>query len=102
MKKLSKIAILFAGLSQAASAQQTTQAEILGPSGDPVYSVQILGADGVTYDCRPETERTVNEILRYCRRVGAGTTGDSTQMGAAAAAGLILAIFAISSASGTN
>ncbi|MFD2739290.1 hypothetical protein ACFSUD_06915 [Sulfitobacter aestuarii] len=82
-----------------ASAQTTTQEAVLGTSDDPVYSVQVQGANGVIYNCKPEIVVVDGVRARPCLAAGgnaglfaagAGVTG----AGAAAAAG-VLALVAL-------
>ncbi|MBV7393125.1 hypothetical protein [Mameliella sediminis] len=104
MKTFIASVALLAGLAQGAQAQSTTEARVLGPSGVPVYTVQVLGQDGVTYNCRPETEQRDGQEIRYCRRVAGGgvVSGDPFPIGAGAVIAGVIALIAVSSASGTD
>ena len=120
MKHVLLAAGLCAGLAQPALAQATTEARVIGPSGVPVYTVQVLGANGVTYNCRPDTEERDGQVLRFCRRVEgtAVADGDPFALAPAVLAGgvlavqmpenfgapshTVLAVLAVGSASGTD
>lgn len=54
---------------------QTTQKAVLGTSSDPVYSVQVEGANGVLYNCKPDLVqdadgRSARECVRASERTG--------------------------------
>ncbi|MDA7424412.1 hypothetical protein [Thalassococcus lentus] len=96
---------LAVSLSNAANAQAvTTQEEVGGSTGDAVYSVRVVGADGVEYNCRPELEQRDGVPTRLCRRHGGSVTGNSMQ-GSLSTGGLIgglLAVVALAATSGTD
>ncbi|WP_417770666.1 hypothetical protein [Stappia sp.] len=92
MKHFAKIFALGSMIAGSAlHAQTTTQETVIGASGDPVYSVQIVGANGVVYNCLPDLVVKDGLTVRQCRRVGSGgsVTLDGTGP-AAIAAGLVL------------
>lgn len=96
-------------LSAAAHAQGvTTEAQVGGATGDQTYSLRVIGANGITYNCRPDLVEQAGQQVRLCRRAGvAGTTiGSTVQNGGFGATGGVIAgvlgLLAIASASGTN
>ncbi|WP_421907414.1 hypothetical protein [Mameliella sp.] len=104
MKQILLATGLCVGLLQPALAQTTTEARVIGPSGLPVYSVQVLGTNGITYNCRPDTEERDGQVLRYCRRVKDTMVadGDPFALAPMVLTGAVLAVFAVGSASGTD
>lgn len=97
-------AMSFAGF---ASAQTTTQAEVLGTSDNAEYSLQIQGADGVIYNCAPAI--VVIDGVQARRCVNASDSGslfeagNGMAAGGAAAAGALLVIaIASNDSSGTT
>lgn len=65
---------------QMALAQQTTQVGGVTPSGDPVFSEQVTGANGLTYNCRPEITTSAGGVpARVCRQVSGTGTGTGTE-----------------------
>tara|TARA_R110002049_G_scaffold23545_10_gene83687 strand:- start:73645 stop:73989 length:345 start_codon:yes stop_codon:yes gene_type:complete len=108
MNKLASVtaaaAVMLAG---AATAQTTTQAGVLGNSGDAVYSLQVQGANGVVYNCKPELVQINGLTARRCidpnagglTNAGAGL-GNGAVIGAAAL--VIVAIAAGSDGTSTT
>ena len=91
MKHFAKIIALGSLIAgSAAQAQTTTQEAVIGASGDPVYTVQIVGANGVVYNCLPDLVVKDGLTVRQCRRVGTGGNLELGPGAAAAAAGLVL------------
>ncbi|GGX62515.1 hypothetical protein GCM10007385_34560 [Tateyamaria omphalii] len=86
----------------------TTQQSVVGPSGDAVYSDQILGTDGETYFCRPGLIPRGDQLVRRCRRVtGTGAAnaqlaGGALSAPAALAAVAVLVVVAGGSSSSTT
>ncbi|MEL7098628.1 MAG: hypothetical protein AAGM84_07355 [Pseudomonadota bacterium] len=74
-------------------AQGTTQqAGVVGASGEQTYSLQVTGADGLTYNCRPEIRDVNGTPTRFCRRVGsAGRALQFGSLNAPAVAGALAA-----------
>ena len=73
---ISAAAVAFAALTSMASAQETPESAVVGQSGNPAYPLEVLGANGITYDCREDTVVANGRIERRCiRRGGAATTG---------------------------
>jgi len=87
MISLASAAVVF---SSAAFAQTTTEA-VLGQSGDPQYSLQLQGENGVIYNCEPEIVVTNGVRGRNGVQAGGGSFFDGG-LGTAAAigAGVIL------------
>lgn len=84
-----------------ATAQSVTQqAGVVGASGQEVYTLQVTGADGVTYNCRPDIQNVNGTPTRFCQRTpGAVQTlqyGSLTQPVGAAALGLAAVALIIS------
>jgi len=85
----------------------TTQSSVVGPSGDAVYSEQIVGANGVVYNCRPDPVSRQGVMVRLCQNASAGAAANGTLgglggAGAAAAAGLVLVALVVANKSSTS
>ena len=90
-------------LAGAAFAQTTTQVAVLGASDDAVYSLQIQGANGVTYNCKPELVQVDENIGRFCVNAnGGGLFEAGAGLGAWAAAGAALVLLAVASGSSSS
>ncbi len=70
MKKITIMAGAVALMATGAAAQTTTQQSVGGPTGDPVYSLRVIGENGVAYNCRAELEQRGGVAVRVCRRAG--------------------------------
>ncbi|UWR34863.1 hypothetical protein K3759_07165 [Sulfitobacter sp. W027] len=103
MKILATVAATIA-LSGAAFAQTTTQAGVLGASDDAVYSLQVQGADGVIYNCKPNPVTVDGNTARVCVRAdGAGLFASGAGLGGGAvAAGAALVLVAIAAGSSSS
>ncbi|MDF3383548.1 MULTISPECIES: hypothetical protein [unclassified Sulfitobacter] len=104
MKILATVAATIA-LSGAAFAQTTSQAAVLGASDDAVYSLQVQGANGVVYNCKPDPVTVDGNTARVCVPAaadGAGLFAAGAGLGGgAAAAGAALVLVAVA-ASGSS
>ena len=74
MKILATVAATIA-LSGAAFAQTTSQAAVLGASDDAVYSLQVQGANGVVYNCKPDPVTVDGNTARVCVPAAAAGAG---------------------------
>ncbi|MEO1777611.1 MAG: hypothetical protein AAFU63_02345 [Pseudomonadota bacterium] len=92
------LAVMMAPVAQAQTVA-TTQASVGGATGDATYSVRLIGADGVSYNCRPDTTTVNGAVARLCRRATAGggtaggdaaLTGGTVTAGAGIAAGIVV------------
>lgn len=103
MKILATVAATIA-LSGAAFAQTTTQAAVLGASDDAVYSLQVQGANGVIYNCKPDPVTVDGNVARVCTPAsGAGLFEAGAGLGGgAAAAGAALVLVAIAAGSSSS
>ena len=89
--------LLAAGVTLAATtgfAQDAATRQVGGTtaSGDATYSVQVTGANGVTYNCLPGITNVNGTPTRTCIRAGSAAPafgGTLAGGGGAAAAGLI-------------
>ena len=106
MKRLILAVAAMSLLAAPLAAQETTQASVNGPSGDPTYSVQITGANGETYNCRPDIQTVNGQLVRRCQRlngvVNGQLLGGSLTTGGALAAGAVLILLAAGSSSTTT
>ena len=88
------------------AAQQTTQERIVGASGDPTYTVRVVGANGESYNCLPSTETLNGQLVRRCQRLGAQggqlLDGSLTTGGAIAGAGFVLLALAADNSTTTT
>lgn len=81
----------------AVAAQSTTQAAVVGETGNPNYPVRIQGANGKIYSCKAQVETIDGVRARRCIGAGGGDVfADSTGLaaGGAAAAVLLVAVLA--------
>ena len=103
MKILATVAATIA-LTGAALAQTTTQEAVLGASDDAVYSLQVQGANGVVYNCKPNPVTVDGNTARVCVRAdGAGHFAAGAGLGGgAAAAGAALVLVAIAAGSSSS
>lgn len=114
MKRLSFAAVTAGLVATAASAQQTTQQSVVGASGDAVYSVQVVGANGLTYNCLPTLDTVAGQLVRRCLQVNAagvtptpnggllGGTLGTVPIAAVAAVALIAVVAADGSSTSTT
>lgn len=73
-------------LSATTVAAAITQAEVLGESGHPVYTVKIRSTNGETFICKPELTSTADgRPARECKRDTAAGPPDGTGITGAAA-----------------
>ena len=68
MKMFATVTAATIALAGASFAQTTTQAGALGASGDPVYELQVQGANGIIYNCKPEPVVVDGNTARVCVR----------------------------------
>ncbi|MFG6560944.1 MULTISPECIES: hypothetical protein [unclassified Sulfitobacter] len=104
MKILATVAATIA-LSGAAFAQTTSQAAVLGASDDPVYSLQVQGANGVIYNCKPNPVMVDGNTARVCKPAAAGAglfAAGAGLGGGAAAAGAALVLVAVAAAGSSS
>ena len=96
MKKNIFFGLLVAAIAHVGPATaQTRQAATQGAAtGDPTYSLRVVGSDGVVYKCLPTLEVRGAEQIRRCLQIDAPVTttqatatGAGTATGAAAGAG---------------
>tara|TARA_R100000935_G_C2758070_1_gene132469 strand:+ start:351 stop:692 length:342 start_codon:yes stop_codon:yes gene_type:complete len=106
MKPFVAATVAIIAFSGAASAQTatTTQASVLGASSDAVYSLQVQGANGVVYNCKPDPVSVDGDAARACVRAdSAGLFDAGAGIGnAGAAAGAALVLIAIASGSSSS
>ncbi|MEO0400862.1 MAG: hypothetical protein AAF214_00645 [Pseudomonadota bacterium] len=92
MRKTIQSAVVCAVTGLPVAAQDTTQQSVVGASGNPIYSVQVVGQNGVTYNCLPDLQRIESQLVRRCQRLNAaggtsnGLLGGSLSTGLAAGA----------------
>ncbi len=72
MKTLMAITAAVAFSAGAVAAQETTQTGVIGESGNATFSVQVQGANGNVYNCRPEIETIDGVRARRCVLAGGG------------------------------
>jgi hypothetical protein len=84
-----------------ASAQDTTAANVGGPSGVPGYPTTVVGANGITYACGPLTAGVYNCVIPGST-AGAGFGGIGGGAGAGLVAAIVLAAVISDSTNGTN
>ena len=94
---------LAAGTVQA----QVVQNNVTGQAtGDQVYSVEVIGSNGVRYGCLPNvTTNNAGQLVRQCRRLSGSVANPSAgglNPGAIGIVGLGLAALAIGASSGTD
>lgn len=91
------LAIFAAAATFAAPAiAQTTTAEVVGgPSGNAAYPIEVIGANGVQYFCRPNGVASNGASVYACIRPGAASAGLALGNGAVAGAGIAVAIVAL-------
>tara|TARA_R100001230_G_C5686714_1_gene196462 strand:- start:789 stop:1130 length:342 start_codon:yes stop_codon:yes gene_type:complete len=108
MKSFVAATVAIIAFSGAASAQTatTTQANVLGASSDAVYSLQVQGANGVVYNCKPDPVTVDGNTARVCVRAeNAGLFDAGSGIGSAggiAGAALVLVAIAAGSSSSTT
>ncbi|MEP1522765.1 hypothetical protein [Ascidiaceihabitans sp.] len=85
-----------------AFAQQTQQTGVVGPSGDDVYSLEVTGADGATYNCRPDVIDVDGVPSRPCVQTGnTPAFQGSLAAGGGAALGALVFIALVSGSDGS-
>ena len=79
--------------SQVQAQGVTQQASVEGASGQQTYSVRVTGANGVSYNCRPDIQ-TINGVpTRFCRPAAGGAISlQSGSLNAPSIGGLLGAI----------
>lgn len=104
MKMFATITAATIALAGTAFAQVTTQVAVLGASGEAVYSLQVQGANGVIYNCKPELVTMDGNTGRLCVRAdGGGLFAAGAGLGTgAAAAGAALVLLAVASGSSST
>ncbi len=103
MKIYAALAAATIALSGAAFAQTTSQAAVLGASDDAVYSLQVQGANGVIYNCKPSLVTVDGNTARVCLRAdGAGLFEAGAGIGGAAAAGAVLVLLVVAAGSSSS
>lgn len=85
MKMFAAVTAATVALTGAAFAQTTTQAGVLGASDDAVYSLQVQGANGVIYNCKPDPVTVDGQVARVCVQAGGAGVLDQGLAGNAAA-----------------
>jgi hypothetical protein len=68
---LTAATVLCATAAFAQTATTGTQS-VNGASGDAVYSLEVVGTNGVTYNCQPDIVTIDGVSARQCVRAGAG------------------------------
>ena len=92
MKNILSIATALVMTTGAAFAQTTSQAAVLGASGNAEYPLQVQGANGVIYSCMNEVEAVNGVQARRClapASAGLFGAGDGLSAGVVAAAGAV-------------
>ena len=106
MKLVLTIAAALVFGAVAANAQSTTQAAILGDSGNIDSPVRIQGGNGEIYHCKADIGTLNGLRVRRCIQVGEGTTlfaaGSGIGAGAAVAGGVLLVAVLAASDSGSG
>lgn len=104
MKMFATVTAAAIALAGASFAQTTTQAAVLGASDDAVYSLQVRGANGIVYNCKPNPVTVDGNTARVCVRAdGAGLFEAGAGIGAgAAAAGAAIVLIALASSSSSS
>lgn len=95
MKMFATVTAATIALAGASFAQTTTQAGALGASGDPVYELQVQGANGIIYNCKPEPVVVDGNTARVCVRADDANlfaVGSGIGSGAAAAGAVLVLI----------
>ncbi len=96
------VGLLTAG---AATAQVTTQAAVLGNSGDATYSLQIRGANNIVYNCKPDIVSVDGVRARQCVAAGEGGlfgAGNGIATGVAAGVAALVLVAVVSNDSSTT
>ena len=104
MKNLLSMTAALALTAGAAFAETTTQAAVLGESGNAGYPLQVRGGNGVLYNCMSEIQTVDGVRARQCIRAdGGGLLDSGAGLGAGVAAGAgALLIVAIASSGGSS
>lgn len=104
MKMFATVTAAAIALAGASFAQTTTQAAVLGASGDAEYELQVQGANGVIYNCKPQPVTVDGETARVCVRAdGAGLFAAGAGIGnGAAAAGALVVLVALAANSSSS
>ncbi len=94
MKNILAISAVAALTATSAMAQTaTTQASVIGDSGNPNYPLMVQGADGIQYMCKAETQVRGGVTVRPCHSGGGlGLHGNQMAMGGILAGGVLLAL----------
>jgi hypothetical protein len=104
MKNIFAISAAVALTATTAFAQDTTQAAVLGESGDATYSLQVQGANGAIYNCAPGIVNIDGVSARRCVTTGGGgLAGAGAGLATAPAIGVgVLAVLAVAAASDSS
>ena len=106
MKKIFALTAAVAmSIAAGASAQNTTQAAVLGETGNPNYPIRVQGGNGQIYSCKAEVETIDGVRARRCVQDDDGAlyaAGAGLGTGAAVAAGALLLVVLASSDSDNN
>jgi len=106
MKRMLQTAAAVSLIGAPLAAQETTQQTVVGASGDPVYSVQVSGVNGETYNCRPDIQTVNGQLVRRCQRLnvvnGQLLGGSLTTTDAIAAAAFVFVALAADGGSSTT
>ncbi len=107
MKKIFALTAAVAmSIAAGASAQNTTQAAVLGETGNPNYPIRVQGGNGQIYSCKAEIETIDGVRARRCVQDDDGgalyAAGAGLGTGAAVAAGALLLVVLASSDSDNN
>jgi len=95
MNRVTTLAAAFCMAASGALAQNaTTQAgvEPRTPTGNETYSVRVIGANGVAYNCRPQIQNIAGQATRFCVNSTGATLAQGGLSAAAAGGGLMGAI----------
>lgn len=104
MKMFATVTAAAIALAGASFAQTTTQKQVLGATTDPVYSLQVQGANGVIYNCKPQPVVVDGNTARVCIRAddaGLFAEGAGINEGAAIAGGMLV-LLALASGSSSS
>ena len=89
MNRILAIAAATVAFAAPAFAQTTTAEVVGGASGNAAYPIEVIGANGVQYFCRPNGTSTTGAAVYACIRPGAGgglALNNGALIGAGAAA----------------
>lgn len=106
MKKIFALTAAVAmSVAAGASAQNTTQASVLGETGNAAYPIRVQGGNGQIYSCKAEIETIDGVRARRCVQDNDGAlyaAGGGLAAGGAVAAGALLLVVLAASDSGSG